>query len=126
MPLSLVKKLNLGQLAPTTLSLQMADHSRTYLKDIIEDVLVKVDKFIFLVEFFVLDVEKDCKIPIAYPYPTRSDWRIQTKSRGTRSSLSFPVQIQKKKIQYKCEYILITKRISNTHWVYIKIYIKHF
>ena len=69
-----------------------------------------------------------CKNPIVAPYPTRPDWRTQTRSGGTRSSLSFPIQIQKKKkkIQYKCEYIFITKRISNTHWVYVKIYIKHF
>ena len=33
---------------------------------------------------------------------------------------------KKKKNQYKCEYIFNTKRISNTHWVYVKIYIKHF
>ena len=30
----------------------------------IEDVLVKVDKFIFLVDFIVLDMEKDREIPI--------------------------------------------------------------
>ena len=30
----------------------------------IEDVLVKVDKFIFLVDFTVLDMEKDREIPI--------------------------------------------------------------
>ncbi|XP_031270043.1 uncharacterized protein LOC116128461 [Pistacia vera] len=32
--------------------------------DIIEDVLVKVDKFIFLVDFFVLDMEEDKEIPL--------------------------------------------------------------
>ena len=37
----------------------MADRSMTYPKGIIEDVLVKVDKFIFPVDFVVLDVEKD-------------------------------------------------------------------
>ena len=31
----------------------------TFLKGIIEDVLVKVDKFIFLVDFVVLDMEED-------------------------------------------------------------------
>ena len=67
-----------------------------------------------------------CKNPIVAPYLTRLDWRIRTRSGGTRSSLSFPIQIQKKKNQYKCEYIFITKRISNTHWVYVKIYINHF
>ena len=48
MPFSVAKKLNLGGISPTTLSLQMADRSLTFPKGIIEEVLVKVDKFIFL------------------------------------------------------------------------------
>ena len=55
----MAKKLNLGEITPTTLSLQMADRSLTFLKGIIEDVLVNVDKFIFLVDFVVLDMEED-------------------------------------------------------------------
>ena len=73
-----------------------------------------------------LESPSTCKLLIAAPYPTRPDWRIRTRSRETRSSLSFPIQIQKKKIQYNCEYIFNTKCISNTHWAYVKLYIKHF
>ena len=39
--------------------LDFADGSVTYPKGIIEDVLFKVKKFVFLVGFFVLDVEED-------------------------------------------------------------------
>ena len=59
MPFSVAKKLNLGEITPTALSLQKADRSLTFLKGIIEDVLVKVDKFIFLVDFVVLEMEED-------------------------------------------------------------------
>ena len=59
MPLSREKKLNLGDPTPTALSLLMADCSLTYPPRIIEDVLVKVDKFIFSVYFVVLDMEED-------------------------------------------------------------------
>ena len=59
MPFSMAKKLNLGEITPTTLSLQMVDRSLTFPKGIIEDVLVKVDKFIFPVDFVVLDMEED-------------------------------------------------------------------
>lgn len=38
--------------------------SITYLKGIVEDVLVKVDKFIFLVDFIILDLEEDRNILI--------------------------------------------------------------
>ena len=58
MSLSMVKKLNLGELTLTTLSLYMVDRSLTYPKGIIEDVLVKVDKFIFPVDFVVVEMEE--------------------------------------------------------------------
>ncbi len=47
MPLSVYKKLGLGEAKPTTVSLQLADRSIKYPRGMIEDVLVKVDKFIF-------------------------------------------------------------------------------
>ena len=37
----------------------MADRSITYLREIVEDVLVKVYKFIFPVDFITLDMEED-------------------------------------------------------------------
>ena len=55
----MAKRLNLGEIEPTSLLLQMDDKSLTYPKGIIEDVLVKVDKFIFPVDFVVLDMEED-------------------------------------------------------------------
>lgn len=47
MSCSLAKKLNLGELSPINLSLEMADRSITYPRGMLEDVLVKVDIFIF-------------------------------------------------------------------------------
>ena len=69
MPYSVEKRLNLGEIEPTSLSLQMADRSLTYPKGIIEDVLVKVDKFIFPVDFVVLDMEEDKATPIILGRP---------------------------------------------------------
>ena len=51
MPLFVLKKLNFGELTLTTLSLQMVDRSLIYPKGIIEDVLVKVNKIIFPIDF---------------------------------------------------------------------------
>ena len=64
MPLSVFKKLGLGEAKPTTVFLQLADRSIQYPRGIIEDVLVKVDKFIFLIDFIVLDMEEDQDILI--------------------------------------------------------------
>ena len=42
MPLSMVRRLSLGELTPTRISLQMADMSMAQPEGILEDVLVKV------------------------------------------------------------------------------------
>ena len=42
----------------------MANRSLTFSKGIIEDVLVKVDKFLFPMDFVVLDMEEDKVAPI--------------------------------------------------------------
>ena len=59
----------LGEVKPTTISLQMADRLLTYPKGVIENVLVNVDKFIFLMDFVVLDMEEDREIPLILGRP---------------------------------------------------------
>ena len=54
MPLSVVQRLNLGELTPTTITLKMADRSMAQPEGILEDVLVKVGKFIFPVDFVIM------------------------------------------------------------------------
>ncbi|XP_062118745.1 uncharacterized protein LOC133832415 [Humulus lupulus] len=64
MPLSIFGKLKFREAQPTTVSLQMADRSLKHPRGIIEDVIVKVDKFIFPADFIILDIEEDENIPI--------------------------------------------------------------
>ena len=54
MPLSVVQRLNLGELTPAAITLQMADISMAQPEGILEDLLVKVRKFIFLVDFIIM------------------------------------------------------------------------
>ena len=67
--LSMVRKLSLGELTPTTMSLQMADRSMAQHEGILEDVPVKVGTFIFLVNFVVIDIEEDKLIPLLLGRP---------------------------------------------------------
>ena len=69
MPLSVFKQLGVGECRPTIVSLQLADRSHAYPERKIEDVLVKVDKFIFPVDFIVLDFEADKEVPIILGRP---------------------------------------------------------
>ncbi|XP_062109012.1 uncharacterized protein LOC133819717 [Humulus lupulus] len=70
MPLSVFGRLGLGEASPTTVTLQLADHSVKHPRGIIKDVLVKVEKFIFPADFIVLDMEEDenAKIILGRPF----------------------------------------------------------
>ena len=50
----------------------------TFPKGIIEDVLVKVDKFIFPMDFLVLDMEEDEKVPLVLGRPFLATSRALT------------------------------------------------
>ncbi|XP_073153053.1 uncharacterized protein [Henckelia pumila] len=69
MSYSAFKKLSLGEPKSTRMSLQLADRSIKYPRGIIEDMLVKVDKFIFPVDFVVLDMEEDLDMPLILGRP---------------------------------------------------------
>ena len=69
MPLSVVQRLNLGELIPTAITLQMADRSMAQPEGILEDVLVKVGKFIFPVDFVIMQMEEDTQVPLLLGRP---------------------------------------------------------
>ena len=69
MPLSVVQRLSLGELAPTTIILQMADRSMAQPEGVLEHVLVKVGKFIFPVDFVVMKMEEDNQVPLLLGRP---------------------------------------------------------
>ena len=57
LPYSIYKQLGLGDLKPTNITLSLADRSVKIHKGIVEDVLVKVEKIYYPVDFVVLDIE---------------------------------------------------------------------
>ncbi|XP_022001718.1 uncharacterized protein LOC110899151 [Helianthus annuus] len=69
MPFSLYEKLDLGELAPTRMTLSLVDRSVKYPRGIVENLLVKVDKFVFPADFVILDMEADLRVPIILGRP---------------------------------------------------------
>ena len=65
----MVQRLSLGKLTLTTITLQMADRSMAQPEGVLEDVLVKVGKFIFLVDFVVMKMEEDTQVPLLLGRP---------------------------------------------------------
>ncbi|KAK8652304.1 hypothetical protein V6N13_061325 [Hibiscus sabdariffa] len=69
MPKSVFQKLNIGEAKPTTVMLQLADHSFVQPEGKIEDILVQVDKFIFPADFLILNCDADENTPIILGRP---------------------------------------------------------
>ena len=69
MPLSVVKRLSLGELTPTAITLQMEDRTMAQPEGVLEDVLIKVGKFIFPIDFVLVDVEEDTQVPLLLGIP---------------------------------------------------------
>jgi len=58
------------------MQLQLADETVKYPYGVVEDVLVKVDKFIFHVDFVIMDMKEDEEIPLILGRPFMKTARI--------------------------------------------------
>ncbi|XP_026448643.1 uncharacterized protein LOC113348942 [Papaver somniferum] len=73
LPYSVYVQLGLGEWKATPITLQLADRSVKVPRGVVEDVLIKVDKFYFPLDFIVLDTQPvqnpDCHIPVILGRP---------------------------------------------------------
>nr|GEW38595.1 hypothetical protein [Tanacetum cinerariifolium] len=69
MPYSLVRRLGISKLKPTRMSIQLAGRSIKYPIGVCENLLVKVSKFIFPVDFVVLEMDEYELVPIILGRP---------------------------------------------------------
>ncbi|GKA97595.1 DNA-directed DNA polymerase, partial [Tanacetum coccineum] len=69
MPYSMYARLDLGELKLTRMCIELANKSTQYPRGIAENVIIKINKFIFPVDFVVLDMKEDHKITIILGRP---------------------------------------------------------
>src|SRR5262249_15210347 len=69
MPYKKFKKLGIGELKPTQMAIHLADRTIRHPRGKIENILVRVDKFLFLVDFVVLDMDESFKMPLILGRP---------------------------------------------------------
>ena len=69
MPYFVFYALNIGTLKEIGIVVQLADRFNVYPREVLEDVLVKVNKFVFLIDFYVLDMEDDNNFPLLHGHP---------------------------------------------------------
>ncbi|GJQ97203.1 putative reverse transcriptase domain-containing protein [Tanacetum coccineum] len=101
MPLLTYLNLGLGELAHTKLTVELADRTVKYPKGIAKNVLVGIGKFTFLVDFIILDMPEDIKVPLILGRPFLSTARAK-------------IDVYKRKItlRVKEERIVFTKRME--------------
>ncbi|GKD75073.1 putative reverse transcriptase domain-containing protein, partial [Tanacetum coccineum] len=69
MPLSTYLNLGLDELAHTRLTVELADTTVKYPKGIAKNVLVGIGKFTFQIDFIILDMPEDIKVPLILGRP---------------------------------------------------------
>jgi hypothetical protein len=69
MPYSIFKTLDLGEPTPTRMTIQLADRSIKHPMGLVENLLVKVDRFIFPVDFVIMDMDEDKNVPLILGRP---------------------------------------------------------
>ncbi|XP_019434087.1 PREDICTED: uncharacterized protein LOC109340803 [Lupinus angustifolius] len=98
MPLSMLKRIGDLEIKPTRMTLQLADRSMKFLYGVVEDVLVKVNKLVFLVDFVIMDIEEDGEVPLILGRPFMKTARVnidvdegKLKFRGQDDEVNFNV-----------------------------------
>ncbi|GJT40693.1 hypothetical protein Tco_0940558 [Tanacetum coccineum] len=77
MPLLTYLNLGLGELTHTRLTVELVDKTVKYSKGIAKNVLVGIGKFTFLVDFIILDMPEDIKVPLILGRPFLSTARAK-------------------------------------------------
>ncbi|XP_039035585.1 uncharacterized protein LOC120172092 [Hibiscus syriacus] len=75
-PQSIFFKLGMGNARPTSVILQLVDRSLVRPEERVEDFIVQVEKFVFQVDFLILDCEVDTNAPIILGRPFLATSRI--------------------------------------------------
>ncbi|GKD09088.1 putative reverse transcriptase domain-containing protein [Tanacetum coccineum] len=77
MPLLTYLNLGLGELAYIRLTVELTDRTVKYPKGIVENILVGIGKFTFPVDFIILDMPEDIKVPLILRRPFLSTARAK-------------------------------------------------
>ena len=68
MPLSMLRQIGNLEVKPTKMQLQLPDRTVKYPYGVVEDVLMQIEKFIFPVDFVILDMKED-EVPLILGRP---------------------------------------------------------
>jgi hypothetical protein len=93
LPFTVYQQMRLGDLKPTSMTLQLADRSVRTPKGMVEDVLIKIENFYYPVDFIILDTEPplhpDNDIPIILGRPFLATANALINCRNGRMKITF-------------------------------------
>ena len=96
MPLSILQRIGDLEIKPTRMSLQLANRSVKYPHGVVEDVLVRVDKFMFPTDFVIMDMEEDAEVPLILGRPFMNTAKVLIDVNGGKLT----VRVQEEEIQF--------------------------
>lgn len=99
MPYTVYEELRLGELKPTSITLQLADRSIRRPRGILEDVLVQVNEFILPADFVVLDME-DSPMPSSLPIILGRPFMITADTKISVKKGTIRMKVDGKKIEF--------------------------
>ncbi|GJT43780.1 putative reverse transcriptase domain-containing protein [Tanacetum coccineum] len=107
MPYSTYLTLGLGDLVPTKLIVELADRTIKYPKGIAKNVLIRIDKFTFPVDFVFLHMPDDIKTPLILGRPFLSTARAKMTSHDPNyedflelNDLNVPLELRHDQVIY--------------------------
>jgi hypothetical protein len=114
MPLSIFKKLELQKISESKTQLRFADHTIKKSYGVAEDVLVEVDKFVFPVDFHIMDIPEDEETPILLGRPFLSTGRCNLDiEKGTLTLKSFDEEVTLKMLGVKRQRAVVNDQTSD-------------
>ncbi|XP_073133570.1 uncharacterized protein [Henckelia pumila] len=69
MSYTLSKKLGICNIEPANISLKFVDGSIKYPRGVMENALVTIEKFIYPIDFIILDIDENCEVPLILGRP---------------------------------------------------------
>ncbi|GJT36824.1 reverse transcriptase domain-containing protein [Tanacetum coccineum] len=114
MPYSLYVSLFENTLKPTRMSIRLANHTYQYPMGVAENMLVQVGKFIFPMDFVILQMEEDDKVPLILGRPflhtVDAIIRVKNKELNLRTSIQDPpIDLEMKPLPNHLEYAFLEK-----------------
>ncbi|GJU34412.1 hypothetical protein Tco_1182766 [Tanacetum coccineum] len=104
MPFSMYKRLGIGKLETIKMNIELADNSKCIPKGIVRNLLIKIDKFILPIDFIILDVLEDFRMPVILGRPllTTAHAKVDVFKR------SISLEVGNEKVIFKLKTIYMT------------------